>query len=167
MAPGLGVLDDLWFEQLMSEHEDSPRHNTEGLVSHDGRGEYVANAADTSEYVGQPFPLFSGPAIVQSEVSDESEWASQFIVGNVGGLYLWPEGWWEDAARLVLPFAVSSGDAAGNGETWSGSNDALYDRPECPFLPHHGPRLFEILMDTPSGKRPVERRSRWRRRRGE
>lgn len=153
IAPGIRLPESSSLREVLEADVGSERYN---LVRDEG---LVATDADvTSQRIGEPLPLFPGPSFetkAQSFTTDRG----RFMLGEMSGLYVWPEQWFADSILFVLPYSIgASGYVEEGNPGWvhEGSsrdtvlealvtNDALYQHGQCPFMPSHLPRLSTVL----------------------
>lgn len=161
IAPGLQLPSATWLQETLDEDRGSERYNfvrREGKVLRDDEPwEPDWMQRGSSNWVGEPLPLFPGPKIECFSAAFERENA-KFLVNDISGLYSWPDLISEDAVRLILPNPIGDNgcvrdgnpDAAADEDTEDvpeslASNDSLYQYGWCPFLPSHLPHLSTIL----------------------
>lgn len=166
IAPGIRIPTTAWLQELLTEDQGSARYalvRSDNLVPKD---EARADPAfDPGDYIGDPLPMFPGPAITsRSPGFDDgrgvsySEGRGKYIVGETSGLYIWPEApLSDDCVVFVMPHPVGgNGHVAFGNPGWEvqggdaehmAANDALYQHGHCPFGMEHAPRLFSVLRN--------------------
>ncbi|KAL3703428.1 hypothetical protein TMatcc_010617 [Talaromyces marneffei ATCC 18224] len=162
IAPGLQIPSATWFQETLDADQGSERYNfvrRDGKVLRDDEPwepDWMQRGS-SSNWVGEPLPLFPGPKIESVSAAFERE-NVKFPVNKISGLYSWPDLISQDAVRLILPNPIGDNgwvrdgnpDAITDADTEDVpeslvNNDSLYQYGWCPFLLSHGPHLSMIL----------------------
>ncbi|KUL81902.1 hypothetical protein ZTR_09535 [Talaromyces verruculosus] len=162
IAPGLQIPSATWLQETLDADRGSERYNfvrRDGKVLRDDEPwepDWMQRRS-SSNWVGEPLPLFPGPKIESVSAAFERE-DVKFLVNKISGLYSWPDLISQDAVRLILPNPIGDNgwvrdgnpDAITDADTDDVpeslvNNDSLYQYGWCPFLPSHGPHLSTIL----------------------
>lgn len=159
IAPGLQIPSTTWLQEILDEDRGSERYEfvrRDGKVLRDDEPrEPDWMQQGSSNWVGEPLPLFPGPKIESVSAVFERENA-KFLVDGISGVYSWPDLISEDAVQLILPNPIGDNgwvregnpDAVTDTENVPESlvnNDSLYQYGWCPFLPSHLPHLSTNL----------------------